>query len=53
MRLDVRIKMQTIRNLFSCHVLAGLVMLGAANFVGLVIMHLLVKGSNVCGQNES
>jgi hypothetical protein len=31
-RLDVRIKMQTIHNLFSCHVLAGFGDVGGREF---------------------
>jgi hypothetical protein len=41
------IKVQTVHSFLSCRVLPHLVMLGAANVFGLVIMHLLVK-DNVC-----
>jgi len=47
------VKMQTVRNFFSCHELPDLVMLGAANIFGLVIIYLLVKDYNVCGRKES
>jgi len=47
------IKRQTIHSFLSCHVLPDLVMLGAANVFGLVIMHLLVKNNKVCGRKES
>jgi len=54
--LDVwlrHIKMPTIHSCLSCLILPDLVMLGAANVFGLVIMHLLVKDNNVCERKES